>query len=79
MSEFDLIIWVYNHSFQLVSATVTGILTFWMFSMIWKEDRECQKHGDRFKFEQTLNLLWLPIPLFFLFFFVFFVWSLINR
>ena len=50
-----------------------------MFRMLWKDDREMQKEGDRFKLEQTLNALWLPIPLFFLFFFVFFVWSLINR
>ena len=50
-----------------------------MFRMLWKDDREMQKEGDRFKLEQTLNALWLPFPLFFLFLFAFFVWSLITR
>lgn len=79
LSDAELFIWVYDHFFQLVGAIVTGTLGIWMFRMLWKDDREMQKEGDRFKFEQTLNLLWLPIPLFFLFFFAFFVWSLITH
>lgn len=79
LSDAELFIWVYKHSFQLVGAIVTGTLAIWMFRMIWVADREMQKEGDRFKFEQTLNALWLPIPLFFLFFFAFFVWSLITH
>lgn len=79
LSDFELIIWVYKHSFQLVGAIVTGTLAIWMFRMIWVADREMQKEGDRFKLEQTLNALWLPFPLFFLFLFAFFVWSLITH
>lgn len=63
----------------MVGAIVTGTLAIWMFRMIWVADREMQKEGDRFKFEQTLNALWLPFPLFFLFWFAFFVWSLITH
>lgn len=79
LSDAELFIWVYDHFFRLVGAIVTGTLAIWMFRMLWKDDREMQKEGDRFKLEQTLNALWLPFPLFFLFLFAFFVWSLITH
>ena len=54
MSDFDVILWVFGHMFQLAGAIVTGVLGFWMCYMLWEDDREYGKMG--LNFERTLNL-----------------------
>ena len=76
MTDFDVIIWVFEHLFQLVGAIVTGVLGFWMCRLLWEEDRECEKKG--WKFEQTLNLGWVVIVIPVLLLFCLFVWPLFR-
>ena len=76
MSDFDVIIWVFGHLFQLAGAIVTGVLGFWMCRVLWEDDRKLGENGD--KFEQTLNLMYVPIVIPVLLLFCFFVWSLFR-